>query len=291
MLIMTNYHKYLHIRDIDRDLGFYVTTVGYSKIDKYTHYPDVDQHPADHVFSWNNGRILDGYYIVFITAGRGVFESANTSPQVMEPGMCFLLFPGIWHRYKPDPAFGWEEYWVGFNGNYPQHIMSRLFNPESPFIKTGLSKDVMGALTQLLGAVSQAQIGYQQVISGTTLQIIGLLNRINLTEKTDSDPETIWVSKAIFKFQNELANPINMEDLVAEFPISYSKFRKSFKRLTGKSPNQYHLDLRLDKAQELLRTTRLSITEVGYQTGFDSPFYFSRLFKKKFGLSPKNLRG
>ncbi|WP_033565348.1 helix-turn-helix transcriptional regulator [Sphingobacterium sp. SYP-B4668] len=288
---MTNYHKYLHIRDIDRDLGFYVTTVGYSKIDKYTHYPDVDQHPADHVFSWNNGRILDGYYIVFITAGRGVFESANTSPQVMEPGMCFLLFPGIWHRYKPDPAFGWEEYWVGFNGNYPQHIMSRLFNPESPFIKTGLSKDVMGALTQLLGAVSQAQIGYQQVISGTTLQIIGLLNRINLTEKTDSDPETIWVSKAIFKFQNELANPINMEDLVAEFPISYSKFRKSFKRLTGKSPNQYHLDLRLDKAQELLRTTRLSITEVGYQTGFDSPFYFSRLFKKKFGLSPKNLRG
>lgn len=288
---MNNYHKYLHIRDIDRDLGFYVTTVGYNKIDKHTQYPDVSQHPEDHVFSWNKGRILDGYYIVFITSGRGVFESANTAPRVIESGMCFLLFPGIWHRYKPDPAFGWEEYWVGFNGNYPQHVMNRLFDPRSPFIKTGLSKDIMAAFTQLLGTVSQAQMGYQQIIAGTTLQIIGLLNRINLTEKTDNDPESIWVSKAILTLQSELANPIRMEDLAAEFPISYSKFRKSFKRLTGKSPNQYHLDLRLDKAEELLKTTHLTVTEIGYHTGFDSPFYFSRLFKKKFGISPKTLRG
>ena len=287
---MNNYHKYLHIRNIDRDLGFYVTTVGYNKIEKHALYPDASQHPADHVFSWNKGRILDGYYLVFITGGCGVFESANTPPQSIESGTCFLLFPGIWHRYKPNPAFGWEEYWVGFNGTYPQHVMNRLFQPESPFIRTGLSKDVMATFTQLLSTVSQAQIGYQQVIAGITLQLIGLLNRTNLTEKTDNDPESIWVSKAILTLQNELANPIRMEDLAAEFPISYSKFRKSFKRLTGKSPNQYHLDLRLDKAEELLKTTRLTVTEIGYHTGFDSPFYFSRLFKKKFGISPKALR-
>src|SRR5690606_19619005 len=177
-----------------------------------------------------------------------------------------------------------------FNGNYPQHVMSRLFDPRSPFIKTGLSKDVMAAFTQLLGTVSQAQIGYQQVIAGITLQLIGLLNRINLTEKTDNDPESIWVSKAVLRLQSELATTIRMEELAAEFPISYSKFRKSFKRLTGKSPNQYHLDLRLEKAEELLKTTHLTVTEIGYHTGFDSPFYFSRLFKKKFGISPKMLR-
>jgi len=287
---MSNYHKYLHISDIDKELGFYVTTVGYNKIERNMHYPDASQHPADHVFSWNKGRILDGYYIVFITAGSGVFESAKTPPQAVEPGVCFLLFPGIWHRYKPDPSHGWEEYWVGFNGSYPQHVMTRLFSPASPFIRTGLSKDLMNAFTQLLGTVVLSQAGYQQVIAGTTLQIIGLLNRILLTVQADDDPESLWVSKAILRLQNELANPIHMEDLVDEFPISYSKFRKSFKRITGKSPNQYHLDLRLEKAKELLATTRLTVTEIGYHTGFDSPFYFSRLFKKKFGISPKVLR-
>ena len=286
---MENHHKYLHIRNIDRDLGFYINTVGYTKIEKHTRYPEIG-HPADHVFSWNKGRILDGYYVVFITGGRGLFESAKTPPQVIESGSCFLLFPGIWHRYKPDPKFGWEEYWVGFNGEYPRQVMGRLFHVETPFIKTGLSKDLLTAFTQLLGTVSQVEAGYQQVVAGITLQIIGLLNRINLTEKTDNDPASVWVSKAILKLQSELSNAVRMEDLIEEFPISYSSFRKSFKRITGESPNQYHLNLRLNKAEELLKTTTLTVTEIGYHTGFDSPFYFSRLFKKKFGVSPKFLR-
>ncbi|MGK6350025.1 helix-turn-helix domain-containing protein [Parapedobacter sp. DT-150] len=287
---MNNYHKYLHISDVDREFGFYVTTVGYSKIDKHAHYPDVTQHPADHVFSWNKGRILDGYYVVFITSGRGVFESAKTPPQTIETGTCFILFPGIWHRYKPNPAFGWEEYWVGFNGSFPRQVMDTFFHPENPFVETGLSKELMAAFIQLLNAVSQVQIGYQQIITGIVLQVIGLLNRVNLTAKNDNDPESIWVSKAIFKLQHELSNPIYMQDLVAEFPLSYSTFRKSFKRITGKSPNQYHLDLRLDKAEELLKSTSLTVQEIGYHTGFESPYYFSRLFKKKFGVSPKGFR-
>src|SRR5690606_25999689 len=268
---MNNYHKYLHIDEIERDLGFYVTTVGYSKIDKNARYPEISGHPADHIFSWNKGRILDGYYIVFITSGNGVFESAKTPPHRIESGTCFILFPGVWHRYKPDPAFGWEEFWVGFNGDYPRHIMTKLFCPERPFVRTGVNKDLINAFTQLLSIVSQAQIGYQQIIAGVTLQVIGLLNRMTFTERSENDPEAIWVSKAIFELQRQLGNELYMEDLVAELPISYSKFRKLFKRLTGKSPNQYHLDLKLDKAEELLRSTNLSIKEIGYYIGFESP--------------------
>src|SRR5690606_38100949 len=169
-------------------------------------------------------------------------------------------------------------------------LMTKFFHPETPFIKTGLNKDLLAAFTQLLTAVSQAQVGYPQLISGITLQLLAILNHIRLTEKIDNDKESIWVSQAIFILQNQLANKLNMEELVEQFPVSYSKFRKSFKRLTGKSPNQYHLDLRLDKAEELPKNTGLTITEIGYHTGFDSPYYFSRLFKKKFGVSPKTFR-
>lgn len=287
---MENYHKYLHVSDIEKDWAFYISTVGYCKTNKKAHYPAVNEHPTDHVFSWNRGRILDGYYIVFITNGSGIFESAKTPPQTVEAGTCFILFPGVWHRYKPNPLVGWEEYWVGFNGAYPAQLMTKFFHPETPFIKTGLNKDLLAAFTQLLTAVSQAQVGYPQLISGITLQLLAILNHSRLTEKIDNDKESIWVSQAIFILQNQLANKLNMEELVEQFPVSYSKFRKSFKRLTGKSPNQYHLDLRLDKAEELLKNTGLTITEIGYHTGFDSPYYFSRLFKKKFGVSPKTFR-
>lgn len=287
---MENYHKYLHTSNIDKKWGFYINTVGYCKTNKNMHYPSSAEHPTDHAFSWNKGRILDGFYIVFITSGSGVFESAQTAPQVVDAGTCFVLFPGVWHRYKPNPLVGWEEYWVGFNGTYPAQLMDSFFNWKNPVFKTGLNKDLLAAFTYLLAAVSQAQMGYSQVISGITLAILGILNRVNLTAYSADDPESVWVSQAAFMLQNRLSENINIEALVQEFPISYSKFRKAFKRLMGKSPNQYHLDLRLDKAEELLRNTSLSIKEIGYHTGFESPYYFSRIFKERFGVSPKTFK-
>ncbi len=287
---MENYHKYLNISKIERDWEFYITTVGYCKTNRNMHYPDTREHPKNYGFSWNKGRILDGYYIVFITSGSGVFESAETPPQEIEAGTCFILFPGVWHRYKPNPLIGWEEYWVGFDGSYPHHIMDKFFDVKNPFVNTGLNKELLAIFTQLLGTVSQAQIGYPQLIAGITMQLLGLLNRIKSTEKTENDAESVWISQAIFLLQHRLNDQINIEELAEKFPISYSKFRKAFKRLTGKSPNQYHLDLRLVKAEELLRNTNMSIKEIGYHTGFDSPYYFSRLFKEKFGVSPKIFR-
>ncbi len=178
---MENYHKYLNISKIERDWEFYITTVGYCKTNRNMHYPDTREHPKNYGFSWNKGRILDGYYIVFITSGSGVFESAETPPQEIEAGTCFILFPGVWHRYKPNPLIGWEEYWVGFDGSYPHHIMDKFFDVKNPFVNTGLNKELLAIFTQLLGTVSQAQIGYPQLIAGITMQLLGLLNRIKST--------------------------------------------------------------------------------------------------------------
>ena len=72
--------------------------------------------------------------------------------------------------------------------------------------------------------------------------------------------------------------------------MSYSKFRKAFKHSTKKSPNQYLLDLRLDKAKELLQFTTLTVDEISYKTGFNSIAYFSNYFKKRNGISPRAYR-
>lgn len=287
---MENFHKYLNISELEREWGFYVTTVGYSKTSKNFQYPASEQHPVDHGFSWNKGRVLHDYYIVFITQGAGVFESADLPETTVESGTCFILFPETWHRYKPNSEIGWEEYWVGFNGSYPKELMKKFFDPKMPLIKTGLNKDLLNAFTNLLGTVVNGQIAYPQLIAGTTMQIVALLNRVKLLKTIENDSEALWVSQVIFLLQHQLDDKVNMETLADNFPISYSKFRKAFKKQTGKSPNQYHIDLRLNKAKELLEESNMSIKEVGYNTGFDSPYYFSRLFKQKFGRTPKSMR-
>jgi transcriptional regulator GlxA family with amidase domain len=64
-----------------------------------------------------------------------------------------------------------------------------------------------------------------------------------------------------------------------------------FKEYTGISPHQYHLDLKIMRAKELILTTDKNIKEISYELGFQSIHYFSRLFKKKAGQNPSELRG
>lgn len=288
---MKNYQKYLNISEFEKNWGFYINTVGSAKVEPNKNYPNNREHPIDHSFTWDKGRILDGYYLVFITKGEGLLESAKTKAYSIKAGTCFFLFPGVWHRYKPHPQHGWEEYWVGFNGSYPDELMKKgIFTAENPFIDVGLNEDLLQLFHTLIKTVAAAEIGYRQIISGLTLQILGLVNAVSKYKTPDIGNQSKLISKAKFLLQESIENPVNLEEMVKDLPMGYSRFRKIFKETTGLSPNQYHLNLRLDKAKDLLTSTNLTINEVAYQTGFDSIFYFSRLFKKKNGLPPKEYR-
>ena len=288
---MHNFHKYLAVTTLEEEWGFYVTTVGYSRTDPNQAYPDNQEHPLTHSFTWNKGRILNGYYLVFISKGKGVFESANSEPSSIAAGTCFFLFPGVWHRYRPDPASGWEEYWIGFKGAYPDQLMNKgFFSSDIPVVSPGLNDALLTLIRKILDNVRSSTPGYHQVISGITLEILGLVHALSNHKDQDHDVDQQAVEKAKFFLRENLEGPLDMQQLLREMPMSYSKFRKMFKQVTGDSPNQYHLNMRLDKAKELLNTTNLNVTEVAYNLGFESVFYFSKLFKKKNGVSPKSYR-
>ena len=68
--------------------------------------------------------------------------------------------------------------------------------------------------------------------------------------------------------------------------ISYSTLYSKVKSLTGQSPQNYISTYRLNKAMEMLKARDRSVSEVGYDVGFSSVQYFSRAFKKHFGISP-----
>jgi AraC-like DNA-binding protein len=288
---MSNYFKYLNIGPLEEKWGFYITTVGHSLINPNQNYPNNENHPQNHSFSWNKGRILHGYYIIFIANGHGVFESALTDPTTVTAGTCFFLYQDVWHRYKPHSNSGWEEYWIGFNGQYADELMNKgFFSSARPFIQVGVNADLLSLLNKLLATVKTSYAGYNQVISGITLEILGALHAVSLQQENGHDPTAKLISTAKFMLEKSLDKPIDMEKLVRELPMGYSKFRKAFKQNTGESPNQYHLNLRLTRAKGLLTSTTLNINEVAIQTGFDSIFHFSKIFKMKTGFSPKSYR-
>lgn len=290
-LAMINYNKYLPLTQLEEKWGFYVTTVGYTKVPPDQEYPNNKEHPGSHSFTWNKGRILNGYYLVFIPKGQGIFESTAISPTLINAGTGFFLYPGVWHRYKPDAKSGWEEYWVGFNGAYPAELMNKgFFNEKTPFVNIGYNEQLLILFKNLLETVQSGSSGYHQVITGITLQILGLVNAISNNEDYANDPNSKLIAKARFLMRETIEQPMDIEALAKELPMGYSKFRKVFKEITGKSPNQYYLDIRLKKAQDLLTSTNLNVDEIAWQTGFEEIFYFSKLFKKKNGVSPKAYR-
>ncbi|QMW04812.1 helix-turn-helix domain-containing protein [Spirosoma foliorum] len=288
--MLNNFFKYLTVSKTEESWGLYVTTVGYSKVEPNQNYPN-ESHPDSHKLTWNRGRILNDYYIIFITRGKGVFEAENLQPTEVSAGQCFFLFPGVWHRYKPDVKSGWEEYWVGFNGYYIQQLMKNLnFNPARPFVDIKSNKEILVLLHRIFDQVKAASVGYHQQIAGITLQILGVLNTISRFKAYDNDPVGRLIAKAEFILQESYETQVDVEELASQLPMGYSAFRKAFKRITGVSPNQYHLNLRLSRARDLLINTNLNISEITNQTGFESVYYFSKLFKKKNGLSPVAFR-
>lgn len=288
---MENYHKYLHITDFDKKWGFYVTTAGSAKVKPRGKYPPSSEHPSEYLFTWEKGRVLNCYSILFITKGEGIIEYAGSRSVKLTPGSCFILKPGVWHRYKPDLLCGWEEYWVSFHGTYPEIIMQNdILCNGNLHIELGHNHDLLWLFQLLIKTMANAEPGYHQLITGITLQILAVVSNAFKFRTANKNSQERLITKAKFLMQNAIEEQLNIKELAEALPMSYPQFRKAFRDSTGISPNQYHLQLRLDRAKELLLTSQLTINEIAFKTGFTSIFYFSRFFKKITGLAPKSYR-
>lgn len=80
------------------------------------------------------------------------------------------------------------------------------------------------------------------------------------------------------------------EKMCDESGLSYSYFKEIFIKQYGISPVKYVTNLRIEKAKELLITGQYTITEIAERCGFDSVYYFSRVFKNHMGVTPKNYK-
>jgi AraC-like DNA-binding protein len=87
-----------------------------------------------------------------------------------------------------------------------------------------------------------------------------------------------------------LFSNLSIEELAHLSNLSVSSFKRNFKKEFNDSPNNYILTKKLEKAQELLQVTDMTISDIAYEIGFNDPLYFTRFFKKKIGMSPTDFR-
>ena len=90
--------------------------------------------------------------------------------------------------------------------------------------------------------------------------------------------------------QNLYKSDYTVEDLASDLNISRVQLYRKVKAILGISISDHLNNIRLEKSKELLLKTNQNISEIAFSTGFSSPYYFSNVFKKKYGISPKDFR-
>lgn len=283
------FKKYIPISDLDQKWGFVINDLGRTKIAKNSNYP-TKGHPGTHMFSWESGRILNGYHFILITEGEGVFESKSTGKRAIKAGDGFMLFPGEWHRYRPLKESGWTENWIGFSGHIADSIMQEFFfNRKQPVVQNCANMLVINLLKSLFQLLAEEPFGYQRTASGVCIQLLAEL--CNIQKSADaSNLSSSLISKAKYLINKKIDENIDFHLFCKNNRISYSKFRADFKYQTGFAPLQYFLHLKIEKAKDLLQNTDLKAKEIAFQLGFQSENYFGRIFKIKTGSSPHQFR-
>lgn len=98
------------------------------------------------------------------------------------------------------------------------------------------------------------------------------------------------MDNAVTFFRENYNQNINIDDYAASRGMSVSWFIRNFKKYTGSTPMQFIVGIRINNAQMLLETTTYSINEISKIVGYDNQLYFSRLFHKWKGYSPREYR-
>ena len=288
---MNNLYKYLPTSPADESWGIYVLNAGCNSISKHAAYPAPD-HPAHHYFNWNKGRVLDEYQLIYIANGRGMFESSSCTQVNVKEGTILILFPNEWHRFKPDEQTGWDEFWVGFKGAVIENLVCHDFlSLTSPVLHIGISEPVIQLLSEIIERTREEKTGYQQLVSGIVFHLLGQIH--SLVKERSFEPEDITesiINKARIIFRTNIEQDINVEKVAEELNVSYAWFRRAFKTYTGIAPNQYIIQLKIEKAKALLTDHSKSIKAIAFSLNFESAFYFSKLFKEKTGSSPEQFR-
>lgn len=105
-------------------------------------------------------------------------------------------------------------------------------------------------------------------------------------KQEESSPHERVIEEAIAYIRGQYMIPLTLQDLAELFDMNPKSFSYFFHKYTGLHPIDYVIQYRMERALEILKAGNISIRDVAMTVGYPNPLYFSRLFKKKFGVPP-----
>ncbi len=238
-------------------------------------------HPESHLFNWERGRVLKEFQLILVVAGRGIYEDRQHT-RSLGAGQGILLVPGVWHRYRPDPASGWREQWLAFDGPAVRLLQTQgRLDHGGEFWSRVLDPDLRRRLEEILGLLAHRPATWRAEAEALTAS---LLPRLDATRTGENDP----LHQAALHLAGDLHRPI--DDIAREAELSPSQFRLRFRQVHGCSPRRYRQEALATQARRLLANPGTTVAEVAEALGFSAHAHFTRGFRRAAGVSPRAWR-
>jgi AraC-like DNA-binding protein len=295
-----NYFAYLPINESNIPWDIYLTGVGVASIPAGMPYPP-EGHPDVYNFNWEIGRILPEYQILLIAEGEGVFESAKTKETAVRAGDVILLFPGLWHRYRPSKDSGWKEYWLSWNGEQLYRLLKKgLINPKQAVVSVGKTEELLAIYEKILNYVRTHPAENSSILSAYAMEAMALTMegaqlRQNPQENvipadyvhSIDDPVVLKAMQAIW---NHSYRDFRVDDIVRQLPVTRRTLERKFRQALGHSIGAEITRCRVERAKHLLTSTSLPIKHIALAVGFSNTDWMRKVFLRELGVAPSRYR-
>lgn len=264
-----------------------------AEIDAYRHRP-VLQLLTGHFHETSGYRAyrprgVDDWLLIHTIVGTGRFGHPG-GELLARPGDWVLIRPGTLHDYAVAASdTSWELLWAHF-----QPRADWLTWLEWPEVAAGLmllqiSDPAVASRFHTVHRLFHGDLRRREAFAMNALEALFLdCDRLNPGATTARyDPR---VRRAVDYLESNLAEKLALSDVAAAVGLSESRLAHIFRSETGQTLQHYLEARRMQRAGELLLRTGFPIQQIAAVTGFESPFYFSRRFKRWTGQSPLSYR-
>lgn len=232
---------------------------------------------------------LDSYLLVYTLSGEGILEYQSKSYQ-LPPETGFLIDCKHFHDYHISSKDTWSFMWFHFQG----HICEEYYNQ---FVQNGsvsFSQPFDSSFFHLLERLfehQQSMISYSELI--TSCILTNILTELIITRGQQEKELKIvpnYIEEILLFMDDYYDTPINLDTLSERFSISKFHLSREFKKHTGFAPNEYLINLRINRSKELLKYTSLNIYQISQQLGIANVNHYIYLFKSREGMTPTAFR-
>lgn len=229
----------------------------------------------------------DQYILIYCTEGKGTIEVEGESFSIGKSD-AFCIPRGRGHKYFADAKDPWSILWVHFKGESAKNFP--IDEPHLIHMDSRHSDNRMVVFFNLLFRVLERNYTLGNFIYISQLLSL-ILSEVYFREKVDAGSvQDRHVTMVVRFMYDNLSRSLTLDEISREVKLSKSYLNTIFKSQTGRSPVEFFIHLKMQEACKLLKNTDLYIYEVSARLGYEDQYYFSRIFKKVVGVSPKDYK-